>query len=71
MDVPGLDGAGPRAGEIDLAELDKVRVRGFEHVHDFAALIDDLPQRDDFNAVDHEKGSRVEGRGSNNEAASD
>jgi hypothetical protein len=42
MDVPGLDGARPGAGEVDLAEAGKVRVGGFEHVHDLAALVGDL-----------------------------
>ena len=45
--------AGPRAREVDLAELHEVRVGRLHHVHDLAALVDDLPEGDDLDAVDH------------------
>jgi hypothetical protein len=45
MDVPGLDDTWPGAREVNLTEFNEVRIRRFEHVHDLAALIDDLPQR--------------------------
>ena len=53
MNVPGFDRPGPGAGKINLAEFDEVRIGRLEHVHDLAALINDLPQGNDFNAVDH------------------
>jgi len=53
VDVPSLDGAGPGAGEIDFAEFDEVRIGRLHHVHDFAALVNDLAERNDFYTVNH------------------
>lgn len=42
--MPGLDNPGPAARKVNLSEFDEVWVCGLEHVHNLAALIDDLPQ---------------------------
>jgi hypothetical protein len=51
--MPGLDGARPGARKVNLAEFDEVRVRRLHHVHDLSPFVYDLPERDDFNAVNH------------------
>src|SRR3954454_987533 len=53
VDVPRLDRAGARAREVDLAEADEVLVGRLDHVHDLAALVHDLAERDDLHPVDH------------------
>ena len=57
VDMPALIVAGPCAREVDLAEPDEVRVGRLQHVHDLAALVDDLPKRHDLDAVNHRDGA--------------
>ena len=50
--VPALDDARVDAREVDLAELDEVRIVGAQHVEDRPALVGDAPERDHVHAVD-------------------
>src|SRR5919198_2351296 len=51
--MPGLDRPRPGAREVDLAEVDEVRVGPLQHVHDLSALVHDLAKGDDLHPVDH------------------
>src|SRR3989338_1075381 len=53
MNMPSLNGARPGAGKIDLAKSDEVRVGRLEHVHDLAALVGNLLQRNNFYPIYH------------------
>jgi hypothetical protein len=64
VDVPGLNGVGIDAGEIDFPELLEVGCISAEHVHDFAAFVGDLAEGSDGDAVDH----NLRGNGWNGEA---
>src|SRR5437868_2953877 len=53
MQVPAFDDTRVHGREIDLPEPFEVRVVRAEHVHDLPALVRDLPERDDADALDH------------------
>jgi hypothetical protein len=54
MHVPGLDRTGMNHGKVDFAETLEVRGVLPEHMHDLAAVIEDLAQRDYLYSSDHE-----------------
>lgn len=60
MDVPALDYTGMDPGEVNFAEFTKVRVGDSKHVHDFAAFIENLPERRNGDSMDHHPYSRME-----------
>src|SRR6266550_4787289 len=53
VEVPAFDDAGVDGREIDLTEALEMRVIRTKHVHDRPALVRDLTERDDANALDH------------------
>src|SRR5271165_4603427 len=53
VDLPGFDRAGMHGREVDFAEALEMRSIGAQHVHDLAALIQDLAQWDGLHALDH------------------
>jgi hypothetical protein len=57
MDVPGLDRARMNRRKVDFAETLEVRGILAKHVHDLAAVIEDLAQRDYLHSGDHESGN--------------
>src|SRR5207249_3883207 len=63
MAMPALDDTGKDDGEINFAELLKVRLGAAEHAHDFAALIENLHKRDYLDAFDHAGSPRKCGAG--------
>src|SRR5688572_6373626 len=54
MDMPGLDGSRPRARKVDLSKTNEMLVSCLEHVHDLAALVNDLTQLNDLDPVNHD-----------------
>jgi hypothetical protein len=50
--VPTLDDIGKDRGEVDLAELDEMRVVATQHVEDRPALVRNSAKRQDANAFD-------------------
>src|SRR5207302_8961852 len=53
VQVPALDNTRVHGREVDLPESLEVRIVRSQHVHDLAALIRDLPEREDADALDH------------------
>src|SRR5215831_2591708 len=51
--MPSLDRAGVYDRKVNLAECFEFRIVVSNHMHDLAALIQDLSQRLDHNPVDH------------------